>query len=596
MSYFSKLSQSVVASTVNSSNDNLAPSGVFTGTVDSTLNVAGIQVSLKTDQNCTIYVEQSPDTTPTGPHWDISDSFRYFSGENFGITVQAINSYFRVRVINTGSSPTTYFRLQSILCPIVEAVPRTLTEFGSLKTAIEENIATVSTLNCKTNLTGSQSWVGTFQEVYNQSAIQIIAKFSQDFTLYVDQGQDGVNVDITDNWECLANQGFSVAVGSIAPYFRVRLTNKSSSIATGQMTTAATAIFNPLPRKLDAEGNLETCIECIHGKFEHDVVISPMGALKTTITTRLAGASFIGDIVDGNFWSTTSSSGTGAINQTLGTATLTTGGTANSNIFINSVRIARYVGGNSNYYRGNIRLPAVTTGSTGYVNIRRWGVFDVTDGFIFVATQTNPATNPTLSIVCRKSSLDTNEITSGSFNGNYGPNYTLDNNVHTYEIFWTNKNCYFVIDDVLLHTFTGSTATLIGTLSLKVGLQCINSGNNNATNTLAIRSSTINRLGQLLTQPTSYYLAATNGTGTVLKYGAGNLHSLVVGSVAASGAIITLRDGTSASGSIITSFNITFPGGGNFNPSSFDFKGLPFYTGLFLVSSGQNASITVIYE
>jgi hypothetical protein len=61
MSYFKHIKQDVVADPNNSSVVNLAAAATFTGTSTSTLGVVGLQVSLKTDQNCTVYVDQSPD-------------------------------------------------------------------------------------------------------------------------------------------------------------------------------------------------------------------------------------------------------------------------------------------------------------------------------------------------------------------------------------------------------------------------------------------------------------------------------------------------------------------------------------------------------
>lgn len=134
MSYFSKFQQDIKVSTLNSSTGNITTSSTgFVGLAESTLGVAGIQVSFYADQNCTLYVEQSPDTTPTGPHWDLSDSYTYYANTNFGKTIQAISSYFRVRVVNRGFATTNYFRLQSVLCPIVEPLPRSLDEYGYLK-------------------------------------------------------------------------------------------------------------------------------------------------------------------------------------------------------------------------------------------------------------------------------------------------------------------------------------------------------------------------------------------------------------------------------------------------------------------------------
>jgi hypothetical protein len=140
MSYLKHIQQEVTASTINSSTVNLKKypdSGYnFIGVKESTLGVAGIQVSLYADQNCNVYVEQSPD----GDNWDISDYYLYkaITNPNFGITVQAVSSYFRVRVENASTiSDTTAFRLQSALCPIVEALPRALDENGNLAVGIK---------------------------------------------------------------------------------------------------------------------------------------------------------------------------------------------------------------------------------------------------------------------------------------------------------------------------------------------------------------------------------------------------------------------------------------------------------------------------
>jgi hypothetical protein len=204
VSYLNRFSQNVVASATNSSTANVNAGLSFVGTAVSTMGVAGIQVSLKTDQNATIYVEQSNalangagtvstdgtitlagsgtnflsrrvgdeiyvsgetvrviasiasdisltvtstfSTTASGLtyqmyNWDLSDLYNYYHAiGNFGITVQAISSYVRVSVTNTSATNTTYFRLGSILCPIVEAVPRTLDANGNLKVAIQSNI------------------------------------------------------------------------------------------------------------------------------------------------------------------------------------------------------------------------------------------------------------------------------------------------------------------------------------------------------------------------------------------------------------------------------------------------------------------------
>jgi len=133
MSYFKHIQQDVQASSGNSSTTNLSVSNTytFTGTSTSTLGVAGIQVSLFADKNCQVNVQQSPD----GTNWDIDDNYHYKANEDFGITVQAVSSYVRVHVF-TNNETTTVFRLQTALCPIVEAVPRSLDPNGNFKVAM----------------------------------------------------------------------------------------------------------------------------------------------------------------------------------------------------------------------------------------------------------------------------------------------------------------------------------------------------------------------------------------------------------------------------------------------------------------------------
>lgn len=125
--------QNVTADLLNSSITNINSLGSFVGSPVSTLGVAGIQVSLKTDRNCKVYIDQSPN----GSDWDLSDEYDYLTTtNNFGVTVQAINSYERVRVVNQQIGSSTYFRLQTALCPVVEALPRSLDVHGHLRTHV----------------------------------------------------------------------------------------------------------------------------------------------------------------------------------------------------------------------------------------------------------------------------------------------------------------------------------------------------------------------------------------------------------------------------------------------------------------------------
>ena len=468
MSYFRSISQNVLPDENNSSIANINAGATWNsaGAGSSTLGVAGIQVNIHMDQNATVYIDQSMDQT----NWDIVDSFNFYStsvGNSW--TIQATASYVRVRVKNTGTATATDVRIQTALCPIVEALPRALDKYGFLK----------------------------------------------------------------------------------------------------------------------------TCVETIDSKFgDYQVTVSPMGSLKTATSTRLIGASFTGGTLDSNFWANTPTNG-GTVTLGGGETTLNPNTTANGAILLQSHRTARYTSASPNYFRAIVVLPAVTT-STG-TNTRRWGAYDATDGFFFVAAQANAASSPVLSLVCRKTSSDANIINSGSFNGDQGATFLLDNNVHTYEIYWTNSKAWFSIDGQIIHTFTGSTATLVDTTHLKISAESINAGNNNVNNTLVVRTASINRLGNLLTQPMIRYQSGTTA-GVIAKIGPGNLHSVIIASPV-SGSVVTLYDGTTTGGTVLFSATLTWTTTQSSNfPYSLDFKGIPFNTGLFLVIATQNCNVTLIYE
>ena len=124
------VNQDVNADPNNTSSDNLNAGATFTGTATSTLGVVGLQWSLYTTQNCTVYVDESPD----GTNWDISYSFNYLASQGGrGETVQATQAYWRIRVTNIGAIATTTFRLQGVLCPVAVPLPSSLSETGRLK-------------------------------------------------------------------------------------------------------------------------------------------------------------------------------------------------------------------------------------------------------------------------------------------------------------------------------------------------------------------------------------------------------------------------------------------------------------------------------
>ena len=121
--------QSVKEATLNSSTDNLAIGGSFTGTGQSTFGVAGLQINIITDQPCRVSLQQSMDNV----NWDIEDTFEVYPDVGESRTIQATAAHLRTIVTNLGPGATTYFRLQTVLCPVVEALPRALTQDGLLR-------------------------------------------------------------------------------------------------------------------------------------------------------------------------------------------------------------------------------------------------------------------------------------------------------------------------------------------------------------------------------------------------------------------------------------------------------------------------------
>ena len=127
--------QNVIADADNSSAANIAIGGNFTGAWESTLGVNSIQVSVIAGQQCTVYVEQ--DSNPLAVTAKISDLVIYVPGKPFGITVQATDTYWRIRVVNNGTAIATGVVISSVLCPIADPLPRALDEWGNLKAGIK---------------------------------------------------------------------------------------------------------------------------------------------------------------------------------------------------------------------------------------------------------------------------------------------------------------------------------------------------------------------------------------------------------------------------------------------------------------------------
>jgi hypothetical protein len=400
--------------------------------------------------------------------------------------------------------------------------------------------------------------------------------------VYVDQSGDGTNWDISDSYAFYASKGnFGITVQAIGTDYRVRVTNTGLATTTYfRLATAICPVVEALPRSLSSRGNLKTKIMSIEDEYGFEVENTPMGEMRVVTPYRLVGAVFSGSVLDPNFW--TASLGTGG-SATVANAqcVLATGTTANNATSLQSVRTSRYVGASANRFRSVMRI--TDSGGTAN-NTRKWGAFNGTDGAYFQLSGT------TFSVVTLKGGSPTT-VSTGSFNGEHGAAYVIDNIVKTYEIYITNSKVYFVINDIILHTVSATSDTWTDTLHLPIRFENTNSGGSTTNVSMNIRSATINRLGNAQTQPTTKYQSGTTA-GVICKYGPGTLHGIAVSGVS-NNSVITIYDGTTTGGTVIYS---TGTMGANAVPFDINLWGAPFYTGLFFTITGANSNLTIAYE
>lgn len=314
--------------------------------------------------------------------------------------------------------------------------------------------------------------------------------------------------------------------------------------------------------------------------------VTPMKELRVAQSIRLCGAAFYGDILDPNFWYDDSDSTTGTATVEEGQMELFTGSGADGYIKVLSKRVGRYISGQANYFRGVVRVP--DTGVSN--NLRVWGVagsteseYDTDDGAGFGLL------GSTFILTTTKEGVQ-NYITT--FNGDLGTSYTLDTNVHTYEIWYTNSSVWWFIDDVLLHKYTASTDPWSDTLHFRVMLINHNLSGLSHPIYLYCRVASINRMGHPQgSSPAFYHIPNGVETSKILKYGPGTLHRIVLNQSGAGGATITVYDAINDSD--ITKAVAVIEASGN--PGTLTY-GLDFHEGLYIKSESDCGDITVIYE
>lgn len=311
------------------------------------------------------------------------------------------------------------------------------------------------------------------------------------------------------------------------------------------------------------------------------VQVDPQGSLKAAAPRQLVGGNFVGTTFDTNI-RTATTTGTGAVSQSSGVLTISTGVTANSKVQISSNKKANFIYSTINAYLATQRFTNTGTAN----NVREFGAYDGSNGYLFRLSGT------TFSVVHSNGGSET-VINSGSFNqgtpGVTTGTWTVDTNAHKFEILYTVGGVQYSIDDVVIHLIRSTTSVTTGEITLPSWFRNENSGGSTTNVTHEIWAATIYRLGDIYNAPISKRV--TGAVTQTLKYSAGLLNYIILGDPGVAGTI-TFYDNTAGSGTII--LKLTTAGSGN-QPITIPVE-LEFSIGLTVVTTGASQDIVVCYE
>jgi len=323
MSYITGFSQNVVAVPENSSDTNLGSLGEFIGEWHSTLNVVGIQVSLWTDQNCDVYIEQSPGLKTGNGTVSFND----------GVAVSGVGTNF-VRDFRVGD-------------------PIYLDSGGVVQAKVIASIIGITSLTVTVATTGG-SLSGKSYQWYPAT---LNDKF--EFSSY------------KKNW------GDTLTI--INSYFRVRVENDTTTATdVFSLQSVLCPIAIAVPRALTEDGRFKTENQIVEAQTGHRAFVDHANNLSTATSVKLVGSNFNQTQKDANFWVETAAGPTGTYALAGSVYTLRTGsGTGTTKL--SSVRTARYNPGTTNQFRGIVKTR--DAGNVG--NTLNWGIYDTSNGYFF---------------------------------------------------------------------------------------------------------------------------------------------------------------------------------------------------------------------
>jgi len=461
-----------------------------------------------------------------------------------------------------------------------------------LGVAVVQDVNTDANNSSSTNLASNATFTGTKTSVYGFGIITPILKADQTCTVFIDQSGDGTNYDVTDTFFYIPGVPFAPPIQIAGQAYRIRVTNTGGSTTTVfRLESLLTPVGSPLPRSLDPYSNLKVGLYELSDQYGFAGQFDPARQLLTMEPCNLVGTPFQGTSNDANFWTPTNN-GAGSSSDvgttTAATATMVSG-TVNSGYgALSSVRIARFIPGSPGRFRCYSAVTAVTVANTSRV----WGCFTTSapatpaDGFFFALNGSG-----VLSVNSVKAG-NVNSVSSGSFNG-LASTYTLDTNMHVWEIVYTTSAAWFLVDGILLHKISATSSILSTTLHVPINFYAANSASGTTPATLLVWNSSIYRLGKQTTNGRSQQLTRSGAdVNSTLKIGPGTIHQVIF-QATANNMVVTLYDNTTNSAPIVWQSGTISTAIGFQN---IDFHGTPFYTGLNLAVTGANGSVFVAYE
>jgi hypothetical protein len=399
---------------------------------------------------------------------------------------------------------------------------------------------------------------------------------------------------VTDTYTIHADAVKTYTFQPVMRYFRLVYTNGSvaqSSLhlqvqyRTGVVKASSHRAQDSVGGQDDAE-LVKAILEDRHG---HAGEFNFMRDMRVSIPHRLVGTAFHGTTIDSNFWNTTVSGAGAAVAQADTDLTLSSG-TANSGYaHLNSVQTARFIFAHPMLFRAAVRISDSTVAG----NTRRWGVFSVDgsddplEGVYFQLDE-----NGVMAIESVTGGTPAT-IAQADWNGDL-TGYTVDANIHAYEIHYFVMRVEFYIDQVLVHTINAELQPTnpVSEFTLPISATSVNSASGTTSGDLDVHAAVIIRLGKATTDPICKVHPTGQTAEVVAKYSPGALHKLIISSVT-NNAQIVIYDNTAASGTILFDSGAM---GAQTQPFELDFGGLPFFTGLTFKVITANAALTLVYE